>query len=124
MKPLESSINISQQTVTLLGAGVYPSVYWRASNIPAYREATGKLCELHLRARESEAAWREYEDFLNAGGEYVPPTVWLELCRVAEERQDFERAASEYEKTCEDHASKREALLGKDQCRSDFASID
>ena len=68
------------------------AVYWRASNIPAYREATGKLCELHLRARESEAAWREYEDFLNAGGEYVPPTVWLELCRVAEERQDFERA--------------------------------
>ena len=32
------------------------AVYWRASNIPAYREATAKLCELHLRARESEAA--------------------------------------------------------------------
>jgi membrane associated rhomboid family serine protease len=89
------------------------AVYWRASNIPAYREATGKLCELHLRARESEAAWREYEDFLNAGGEYVPPTVWLELCRVAEERQDFERAASEYEKLAKTHASKREALLAR-----------
>lgn len=89
------------------------AVYWRASNISAYREATSKLCELHLRARESEAAWEEYEDFLNAGGEYLPPTVWLELCRVAEERQDFERAVREYEKLADTHASKREAVLAR-----------
>jgi membrane associated rhomboid family serine protease len=89
------------------------AVYWRASNIPAYREATIKLCELQLKAREPEAAWQEYEDFLNAGGEYVPPTVWLELCRVAEERQDFERAVSEYVKLADTHDSKREAVLAK-----------
>ena len=89
------------------------AVYWRASNIPAYREATAKLCELHLRARESEAAWQDYEDFLNAGGENLPPSVWLELCRVPEQRQEYERAVSEYEKLAVAHSSEREAILAK-----------
>ena len=47
--------------------------YWRASNIPAYREATGKLCEMHVRAKEFQPAWQDYEDFLNAGGERISP---------------------------------------------------
>ena len=89
------------------------AVYWRASNIPAYREATAKLCELHLRARESEAAWQDYEDFLNAGGENLPPSIWLELCRVPEQRQEYERAVSEYEKLAVAHSSEREAILAK-----------
>jgi membrane associated rhomboid family serine protease len=104
---------LSTNCDSFVGWSLLRAVYWRASNIPAYREATSKLCELHLRARESEAAWQEYEDFLNAGGECVPPTVWLELCRVAEERQDFERAVSEYEKLADTYASKREAVLAR-----------
>ncbi|MGA7768609.1 MAG: rhomboid family intramembrane serine protease [Candidatus Sulfotelmatobacter sp.] len=89
------------------------AVYWRASNIPAYREATGKLCELHLRARESEAAWQDYEDFLNAGGENLPPSVWLELCRVPEQQLDFERAVSEYEKLAAAYPSERQSLMAQ-----------
>jgi membrane associated rhomboid family serine protease len=89
------------------------AVYWRASNIPAYREATAKLCELHINARESEAAWQDYEDFLNAGGENISPSVWLELGRVAEERRDYERAVAEYEKLAGSHSSKREAIVAK-----------
>jgi tetratricopeptide (TPR) repeat protein len=89
------------------------AVYWRASNIPAYRETTAKLCELHLRARESEAAWQDYEDFLNAGGENLPTSVWLELCRVPEHRQEYERAVIEYERLAVAHSSEREAILAK-----------
>lgn len=48
-------------------------VHWRASNVPAYREATGKLYELHLKAHEWEAAWHDYEKFLTVGGEGLPP---------------------------------------------------
>ena len=95
------------------GWNLLRAVYWRASNIPAYREATAKLCELHLRARESEAAWQDYEDFLNAGGESISPSVWLELGRLAEERRDYERAVGEYEKLAVAHSSKREAILAK-----------
>jgi len=74
------------------------AIHWRASDIPAYRAATSRLCELHVRAREYETAWQDYEDFLNAGGERIPPDVWLELCRVPEQQEDFERAVREYEK--------------------------
>jgi len=86
------------------------AVYWRASNIPAYTDATGKLCELHLRAKELEAAWQDYEDFLNAGGANMPPTVWLRLCRMPEELKDYERAVSEYEKLSAAHPCERESL--------------
>ncbi len=89
------------------------AIHWRASNIPAYQEATGKLCELHLKAKEWEAAWKDYEDFLNAGGEKMPPGAWLDLCRVAQERRDFERALIEYEKLSSAHPSERESVLAK-----------
>ena len=89
------------------------AAHWRASNIPAYREATGKLCELNLHARESEAAWQDYEDFLNVGGETMPSMVWLDLCRVAEEREDYERALSEYEKLAAAYPFERESLLAQ-----------
>lgn len=88
-------------------------VYWRSSNIRAYREATAKLCELHINAKESEAAWQDYEDFLNAGGENLSPSIWCELCRVAEERRDYVRALAEYERLADSHPSTREALLAK-----------
>jgi len=89
------------------------ATYWRASNIPAYREATGKLCELHVKAMEWEAAWQDYEDFLNAGGEDVPPNVRLGLCRAREERQEFLTAASEFEKLATVCPSQRESLLAQ-----------
>jgi membrane associated rhomboid family serine protease len=89
------------------------AVYWRASNIPAYREATGKLCELHLQASDAEAAWQDYEDFLNAGGQQMPAKPWLDLCRLAERRNEFERAVTEYEKLAATYPSEREAVLAK-----------
>ena len=86
------------------------AVYWRASNIPAYREATGKLCELHARGKEREAAWQDYEDFLTAGGDRIPPDVWFDLCRVPEQKQDFERAVSEYKRLSAAYPSDRQSL--------------
>jgi tetratricopeptide (TPR) repeat protein len=89
------------------------AIHWRASNIPAYREATCKLCDLHVRSREYAAAWQDYEDFLNAGGERIPADVWLDLCRVPEERQDFERAVSEYEKLVAAYPSERQSVMAQ-----------
>jgi tetratricopeptide (TPR) repeat protein len=89
------------------------AIHWRASNIPAYREATCKLCDLHVRSREYETAWQDYEDFLNAGGERVPPDVWLDLCRVPEEQQNFERAVSEYEKLAAAYPSERQSVMAQ-----------
>lgn len=87
--------------------------YWQASNIPGYREATGKLCDLHVKAMDWDAAWQDYGEFLKAGGENVPLRVSLGLCRAREERQDYETAASEYEKLAATHPSERESLLAQ-----------
>jgi membrane associated rhomboid family serine protease len=89
------------------------AVYWRTSKVSAYREATGKLCELHLTAHEWEAAWQDYQNFLTVGGETLSPSVCLDFCYMLEERQDFERALNEYEKVVATHASERQSLLAQ-----------
>lgn len=88
-------------------------VHWRNNDIPACREATRKLCTLNLRAGMYEAAWQDYEEFLNLGGDKMPAAVWLELCRAAEERNDSNRALSEYEKLAAAHPSERQALIAQ-----------
>ena len=98
----------SVEAWSLLRAG-----HWQRSDIQAYREATVTLCGLHLQAREHEAAWKDYEEFLQLGGDKMPPTVWLDLCRLPEEQQNFERAVSEYEKLAAAYPSERQSLLAR-----------
>ena len=98
----------SVEAWSLLRAG-----HWQRSDVPAYREATVTLCGLHLRAREHEAAWKDYEEFLQLGGDKMPPAIWLDLCRLPEEQQDFERAVSEYEKLAATYPSERQSLLAQ-----------
>jgi membrane associated rhomboid family serine protease len=95
------------------GWNLLRAVHWQKSEVQEYREITIKLCELHLRAREYETAWCDYEEFLNLGGEKMPPAIWLDLCRLPEEQQDFERAVSEYEKLAAAYPSERQSLLAQ-----------
>jgi hypothetical protein len=87
--------------------------HWQRSDVPAYREATVTLCGLHLQAREHEAAWKDYEEFLQLGGDKMPPAIWLDLCRVPEKQQDFERAVSECEKLAAAYPSERQSLMAQ-----------
>jgi tetratricopeptide (TPR) repeat protein len=89
------------------------AAHWQRSDIQAYREATVTLCGLRLQAREHEAAWKDYEEFLQLGGDKMPPTIWLDLCRLPQEQQDFERAVSEYEKLAAAYPSERQSLLAQ-----------
>jgi tetratricopeptide (TPR) repeat protein len=98
------------------------AVYWRTSKVPAYREATGKLCELHLKAHEWEAAWHDYETFLTVGGEGLPPSAWLNFCRMVEQRQDFDPAMREYENLAAIHPSEQRTQTGTPK-RADAACI-
>jgi tetratricopeptide (TPR) repeat protein len=88
-------------------------VHWRNNDIPGCREATYKVCELNLRAGMYEAAWQDYEEFLNLGGGNMAPATWLELCRVAEERSDYRRALSEYQKLVAAYPSERQGLMAQ-----------
>jgi len=86
-------------------------LYWRKKDIPAYLEATAKLCQLHLKAQDGEAAWQDYQEYSNAGGDRMPAGTWLELCRIAEGQQNYERAMSEYERLARAYPTERQSLL-------------
>jgi membrane associated rhomboid family serine protease len=86
-------------------------LYWRKNDIAAYLEATIKLCQLHLKAHDADAAWEDYQEYSNAGGDRMPAATWLELCRLAEGKQDFERAVKEYELVAKVYPTERQALL-------------
>lgn len=89
------------------------AVYWRRNEIPACREVASKLCVLNAEAKMYEAAWLDYEEFLNLGGDKMPPAVWLELCRVPEERGDYKRTLSEYERLASAHPAERQGLMAQ-----------
>src|SRR5208282_6249255 len=88
-------------------------IHWQNQKLLECREAANKLCGLHLQAGECEVAWQDYNEFLNLGGDKVSPAVWLELCRVPEQQQDFRRAVSEYEKLAAAYPSERQSLMAQ-----------
>jgi tetratricopeptide (TPR) repeat protein len=88
-------------------------VYRKKSDSTAFQQATAQLCALHLKLREPEAAWQDYEEFLNAGGAQLPANTWLELGRALEGQQNFERALSEYLSLAENYSSQRTGLMAQ-----------
>jgi len=88
-------------------------VHWRKGDVPLYLAYTARLCSLHLAARQPQAAWQDYEEFLQHGGDKLPAQTWLDLCRVPEEEGAFERALGEYEKLTAAYPAERQALLGR-----------
>jgi membrane associated rhomboid family serine protease len=88
-------------------------VYWRQGEILSYQEASIKLCGLHLKARDTEAALHDYQDFLKSGGKQVPAALWLEICRAAENKGDFEFSVQEYGKLAAAYPSARQSLVSQ-----------
>ncbi len=86
-------------------------LYWRKNDVPAYLDTTIKLCQLHLKAQDSEAAWQDFQEYSNAGGNRMPAAIWLELCRIVEGRQHYEQAMTEYEHLAKAFPSERPSLL-------------
>jgi membrane associated rhomboid family serine protease len=87
-------------------------IYTRQNKNKSYLDATIKTCALHLRAHEVEAAFQDYAEFVDAGGK-MPAATWLELCKGAEEKQEFERALSEYQQLAETYPADRQALTAQ-----------
>jgi membrane associated rhomboid family serine protease len=88
-------------------------IYHRQSEIKSYLDATIKTCSLHLQAHEVEAAFQDYAEFLDGGGGKMPAATWLELCKGAEEKLDFERALSEYQQLAQAYPADRQALTAQ-----------
>src|SRR5438132_13715206 len=47
----------------------------------------------------------------NSGGETIPASTWLELCRAAEAKEQFDRAVADYERLASAYPAVRQSLL-------------
>jgi len=115
---LDEAAGLLQQYLTTKptsvdGWNLLRQIHWRRNETQAYQEATAKTCELHLKAKNGDAAWQDYEDFLKSGGKALPAPTWFELCRALEEHGNFERALSEYEALAQVHPEQRQALMAQ-----------
>jgi membrane associated rhomboid family serine protease len=88
-------------------------IHTRQNNTKAYLDATVRTCALHLRAHEVEAAFQDYAEFVDAGGSKMPAATWLELCKGAEELQEFDRALAEYQTLAQSYPTERQALTAQ-----------
>lgn len=102
---------IAEKPASVDAYEMLPSVYLRKGDTPSYLQAMETVCQLHLKLHNAEAAWQDYEDYAHAGGAKMPAVSWLELCRHAENIQQWERAASEYEKLAESWPQDRNSVL-------------
>ena len=88
-------------------------LHTRQNDTTAYLDATVRTCSLHLKAHQVEAAFHDYAEFIDAGGVKMPASTWLELCKGAEEMQEFERAFSEYEELAKAYPAERQSLTAQ-----------
>ena len=113
---LDEAISILQRHIGTGAASIdacalLSQLYWRKNDIPKYHEAIIKLCQMHLKAQNVDAAWEDFGQYLNSGGERMPASTWLELCRAAEGQQNFERAVEEYDRLARAYPTERQSLL-------------
>lgn len=88
----------------------------RKSDTQASRDAAQRLCEIHLKARETDLAWASFEDFIRAKGEKLPAALWFEMCRIAETQQAYGRAVDEYSKLAKTWPDQRQSLMALMAC--------
>ena len=98
---------------SLDGWNLLRQLHQRRADTKSYLDATVKTCALHLRAHAVEAAFQDYAEFVDAGGGHMPAATWLDLCKGAEEKQEFERAWSEYEQLAAAYPAERQSLTAK-----------
>jgi len=88
-------------------------VYWQKDDHTARRAALERLCGLLLKAKDTSEALQMYDEFKNAGGEYLPASLWLDLCRQLEDTQDLYRAVDEYQALASAYPAEKQSLLAQ-----------
>jgi membrane associated rhomboid family serine protease len=87
--------------------------FLKRNEIPAYQETALKLCRLHLKAQDTDAALQDYDDFAKSGGKEIPAALWLDLARAMETKGDFDPAVQEYGKLAAAYPTARQSLVAQ-----------
>jgi len=99
--------HLAQKPDDLQGQEMLLSLFWRKQDTDAYRDQLAVVCRAHVNAREMDKAWERYEEYIGAGGAKLHKAVWMEICRYLETRQNWDRAAEEYQKLAQAYAGDR-----------------
>ena len=89
------------------------SLHWQNHDMPAYQNATLRCCKLNMHAHNDDAAWSDYQDYMNSGGLDLPLSLRFDLCRILENQGNLEMAVSEYEKLAANNPGERQALMAQ-----------
>ena len=93
------------------GANLLQQACFRKGDMPAFREASFKLCALYLKTRDWELAWQCCQEIRNTSLEKLPANLWFDLCRAAENMKNFDLALAEYQLLADAYPSDRQALM-------------
>src|SRR6266496_4241158 len=105
--------HLAAQPDSVDGLNLLRSIHRRRSEMLAYQELSLKVCGLHLKTQEDEAAWHDYEDFIKAGGERLPAGLWLDITYALERSYNFVHARDEYEKIVAAYPEDRQSLMAQ-----------
>ncbi len=105
--------HLAAQPDSVDGLNLLRSIHRRRSEMLAYQELSLKVCGLHLKTQEDEAAWHDYEDFIKAGGERLPAGLWLDIAYALERSENFVHARDEYEKIVAAYPEDRQSLMAQ-----------
>jgi membrane associated rhomboid family serine protease len=93
----EVKAQIAEKPASAEAHAMLVSLCLRKKDTLGYMRALEARCGLQIKVSNQAAAWQDYRDYTAAGGRKMPADTWLELCRVAEDQETWERALSEYE---------------------------
>jgi membrane associated rhomboid family serine protease len=105
--------HLSANPNSIDGLNLLRTIHWRRNEMPAYQDVTLKVCALHLKAKDDEGAWHDYEDFVKAGGNNLPSAMWLDLAHALESHENYEHALGEYGKLISAYPTERQALMAQ-----------
>jgi membrane associated rhomboid family serine protease len=89
------------------------NIYWRKNDLPAHRDALAKILALEVKANDHAGAIQTCQDFRSAGGEKLPPPLWLDFCRQLETQPDASHAAEEYSDLAQAYPTEKQGLLAQ-----------
>jgi tetratricopeptide (TPR) repeat protein len=107
----ELQAEIKEKPESLDAWEMLPGLHWKQNNLQGWADALITSCRLHVKEKNFDAAWQDYEELSSTEGTRLPGAVWLELCRSAEDTQKWDRALNEYEKLGQAYPADRSGVL-------------
>ena len=107
----EVNAQIAEKPASVEAHEMLVSLYLQKKDILGYMKALEARCDLRIKMHNPEAAWQDYLDYGNAGGRKMPADTWLELCRIAEGQESWERAVGEYQQLSDSWPASKASII-------------